>query len=108
MKKANRHGVSFLVILSVFFFSCKSPQNQEQKVNAARQLLYETPHFSIYSESYYHILEVNTPFVGGEFSEQYVFYPKDSLKPTLSAITHFIKTPVNSVVTTSFKSYTSW
>jgi iron complex transport system substrate-binding protein len=58
-------------------------------------------HFSIQEIEDYFIVEINTPFVDGDFTERYVVYPKSGNQPILDSVTHYIPFPVESIAVTS-------
>lgn len=95
---------SYLLIIAIFL-ACNSKNEVTETESEDKELLAEQEelksHFQIIQHEDYFIIEINTPFVQGDFSERYVVYPKTSEKPQLDSVTHYIPYPIESLAITS-------
>lgn len=89
------------MLLLFFFFACQTPQKENSPNSGLYTLIDSTEHFRIEKKDYYFRLSVKNPFAGSDAMEQYVFYPKDSARPSETDVQHFIETPVKNLIATS-------
>jgi len=87
----------YILILLFLQYACQP----KAKIENDRVSQESSTHFQISQKDNYQLLEVDKPFVGGEFKERYVLYPKGAAKPELDNITHYIETPVERIGITS-------
>ena len=92
----------FLVIL---FFSCSSAKNEKSQAVSTKETSKvdskAIKHFSIQNLGESYLIEIASPFVGANFSERYVLYPREGEKPQLDSVTHYIPYPIESIAITS-------
>lgn len=91
------------LLLIALIFGCNPIElaKEQQQKNLPEETIKTRSHFKITKIDTYFVIEINTPFVEGEFSERYVVYPKANQIPKLDSVTHFIPYPIESLAITS-------
>ncbi|MCB0803483.1 MAG: ABC transporter substrate-binding protein [Flavobacteriales bacterium] len=92
--------IIYLFIFS-FLISCQSISEENKSKNNLVKPPSSKSHFSIQKKGNSYLIEVKKPFVGADFTERYLLYPKDSLLYKKDNIIHYIPYPVNSLAVTS-------
>ncbi len=92
----------WIYLFVITLFACQT-ESKTAKI-LSKKVIEKVPprkHFQIIKEKNYFIIEINTPFVEGDFTERYIAYPKETERPDLDSVTHYIPYPINSLAVTS-------
>lgn len=91
----------YFIVFSFVFTIVSCNQSDSTRTNEELTNIETDLHFDISKEKNFYLITVKNPFVGADFEEKYVLYPKASKKPEVEGVTHFIPLPLNKVAINS-------
>lgn len=100
IKKVNKSSILFYLfcfLFSTFITSCaETTKEQKEELTTVESTESSAQHFELNKEGSYTRLTIQEPFLGGDFNENYLLYPRNEEEPSTLA-THKIAVPVQKV-----------